>query len=91
MALIVPNERQELCGPARSLHATHERSVLSTSCIHRNDPLSRYQLIEAPEILSLESVLHRVIKKIDNGSAPGVSGWNGSHLRDSKPRARLCS
>jgi hypothetical protein len=34
----------------------------------------------AAEIASLESVLPRVIKRLNNGSAPGVSGWNGSHL-----------
>jgi hypothetical protein len=34
----------------------------------------------APEVSSLEKVLDRVIKRVNNGSSPGVSGWNGSHL-----------
>jgi hypothetical protein len=34
----------------------------------------------APEVGSLEKVLERVIKRINNGSSPGVSGWSGSHL-----------
>jgi len=34
----------------------------------------------APEVGSLEKVLGRVLKRVNNGSSPGVSGWNGSHL-----------
>jgi hypothetical protein len=42
----VSNVRRKLCGPAPSLRAIDERSVLSTSCIHQKDSLDRYQLIE---------------------------------------------
>jgi hypothetical protein len=34
----------------------------------------------APEVGSLQKVIDRVIKRVNNGSSPGVSGWNGAHL-----------
>ena len=54
----------------RVLDALHPRGASLSPLPHNR----------APEVGSLEKVMDRIIKRIDNGSSPGVSGWNGSHL-----------
>jgi len=56
----------------RALEALHPRG--------RAEGIGPLPANRAPEIGSLEKVLPRVLKRLNNGSAPGISGWNGAHL-----------
>lgn len=59
----------------------NQRTFRQLNALHpRGGQIGRLPAHRAAEIGSLEKVLPRVIKQLDNGSAPGVSGWNGSHL-----------
>ena len=44
------------------------------------EPMGPLPVNGAPDVASLEKVLPDVMKRIDNGAAPGVSGWTGNHL-----------
>jgi hypothetical protein len=43
-------------------------------------PMGALPAHHAAELISVEKVLGRAVKRCDNGSAPGNSGWSGAHL-----------
>jgi len=54
-----------------ALRALHPQAV---------EPMGSLPAHHAAEMISVERVLGRAVKRCNNGSAPGISGWSGAHL-----------
>ena len=54
-----------------ALRALHPQAV---------SPMGSLPAHHAAQLISVEKVLDRAVKRCNNGSAPGISGWTGAHL-----------
>ena len=60
----------------------NEQTMTKLRALHpqAKSPMGSLPIHQAAELVTIEKVLDRAVKRCDNGSSPGVSGWTGAHL-----------